>query len=217
MSNKLSIWIGIVSSVVTIALTVLNYNLNKQMTEAQIEIDRIEAELKIKSQALEESREKTERYEFVYKVLPDILNKDKTQVVLTTNLISLALTEEEAQKLFVGLSNSEDAKVQDIGKTAMQGIAREKSNYQTAIEFEKDGFDYLIFGDIENAIQSFDAAEKAYPTFHSVYGISRLLKKNKDQWSDMNVRKSVYNQIINEYSWKAPSSAISELRKLSEN
>ena len=29
MSNKLSIWIGIISSVVTIALTVLNYNLNK--------------------------------------------------------------------------------------------------------------------------------------------------------------------------------------------
>lgn len=217
MSNKLSIWIGIISSVVTIALTILNYNLNKKISEAEIEISRIETELKQKSLELDASREKTERYEFVYKVLPDILNKDKTQVVLTTNLISLALTEEEANKLFVGLSNSDDEKVQSIGKTAMKGIAREKSNYQTAIEYEKDGFDFLISGDIENAIQSFDAAEKAYPTFHSVYGISRLLKKNKDKWSDESVRKSVYNRIVAEYSWKAPSGSISELRKITEN
>ena len=195
-------------------MTVLNYNLNREIESSKIRLEEMKLELEAKTHDLEVSREKTERYEFVYKVLPDILNKDKTQVVLTTNLISLALTDEEANKLFVGLSNSDDEKVQNIGKTAIQGIAREKSNYQSAIEFEKEGFEYLISGDIENAIQSFDAAEKAYPTFHSVYGISRVLKKNKDQWSDESARKSVYSQIVDQHSWKAPPEYIKKLKEL---
>ncbi len=214
MSNKLSIWIGIISSVITIALTILNYNLNREIETTRLRLDEMEMELKAKTHDLDVSREKTDRYEFVYKILPDILKKDQTQVTLTTNLITLALTDEEAKKLFVGLSNSEDEKVQNIGKTAIEGIAREKSNYISAVEFSKAGFEAMVSGDIDGAIKGFESAEAVYPTFQSAYDIARLLKRNKDQWSDVNVRKSVYNQIATEYSWKAPQEYISKLKEL---
>jgi hypothetical protein len=213
MSNKLSIWIGIISSVVTIALTILNFNLNKEIQQTELKLKVLETELKQKSHELDVSREKTERYEFVYKVLPDILNKDKEQVILTTNLITLALTDEEANKLFVGLSNSEDENVQVIGKAAIENITREKSNYVSAIELSKEAFDAMISGDIDKAIRLLDEVEKVYPTFGSIYEINRLLKRNRNRWSDMEVRKSVYNQIIKNYSWKVPPEYVSKLRE----
>lgn len=215
MSNKLSIWIGIISSAVTILLTVFNFMLNKEIQKTELELKRVETELKQKSFELDVSREKTDRYEFVYKVLPDLINNDKEHVVLVTNLIALALTDEEAQKLFMGLSNSEDKNIQNIGVAAIQSINKEKSNFISAEEFEKAGFEALINGDIDLAIQSFEAAEKVYPSYHQAYEIARLLRRNKDRLNEPETRRSVYLQIANELGWKAPTEYIIKLKEMS--
>ena len=144
MTEKIGAWIGLISTSITILLTVLNYQLNSRLQEAEAALKNAEASLTIVKTELEVSREKTERYEFVNKLLPDLLVEDSTRVILTSNLITLVMSEEEAKKLFAGLSSSKDQKAQAAGRTGLETF---KNRQELARELELQGIDALIAGD----------------------------------------------------------------------
>jgi len=125
MTEKLSAWTAVLSSIITVGLTVYNATLNTKIQQAKVDLTRVQTEINQKYAELEVRKERTSRYEFVNKLLPDVLKKDRSQVTLTTNLISLALTEEEARKLFDGFQISQDINVQEVGKIGHESLNKQ--------------------------------------------------------------------------------------------
>lgn len=213
MSDKISVWIGITSSIITISLSVLNYNLNEKIQQTEMTIRAIETNLKLKAHELEVSKEKTARYEFINKLMPDLLKQDKNQVILTTNLIALALNEEETANLFRGFANSEQENIKTLGEIGIQGIKENRNKYKIALEHEEEAFDFMLKGEYQKAIASFESAENIYPSFHQVYEIARLLRKEKANMGNESVKEKVFKRIINDYSWKAPEKYLLKLKE----
>ncbi|MDV6252312.1 hypothetical protein [Vibrio sp. EA2] len=219
MSDKITVWIGVGSSIITIILSVMNFNLNAEMQEIDAYVKKVEADLKQKTYELEKSRENTSRYEFINKLMPDLLADDEKHVVLTTNLIALVLDESETEQLFNGLASSKEENVSNVGKIGIEtinSVQENKSKYQSAIEYEAKAFDALVNQDFVNAIKYLDMAEKVYPSFHQVYEIKNLLKENIDNIQDEKTKAAVLREIVFELSWKAPQPQLSQLRKMVE-
>ncbi|OPY64338.1 MAG: hypothetical protein A4E63_03567 [Syntrophorhabdus sp. PtaU1.Bin050] len=216
MTGKLGAWIGVVSSIVTIGLTIYNAALNTRIQQTELQLKQVESEIRKKSQELEERKERTARYEFVNKLLPDILKNEKAQVILTTNLISLALTEEEARKLFDGFQLSQDKNVQEVGKIGSENLDKQRQRLRTALSHEAAAFEALIAGDYHKALSEFEATEAVYPTFHQAYEISRLLRQNLNTMSESKSRKDVFKRIVAQYSYGAPSQYLQKLDELSK-
>lgn len=216
MTGKLGVWIGIISSIVTIGLTIYNAALNTRIQQTELQLKQVESEIRKKSQELEERKERTARYEFVNKLLPDVLKNEKAQVILTTNLISLALTEEEARKLFDGFQLSQDKNVQEVGKIGSENLDKQRQRLRSALSHEAAAFEALIAGDYQKALSEFETAETVYPTFHQAYEISRLLRQNLNTMGESKNRKDVFKRIVAQYSYGAPSQYLQKLDELSK-
>jgi len=212
MQNKIGIWIGIISSLATIALAILTYSLNSQKQDVELKLEEAKSQLDEKKYLIELSKEKTERCEFVNKLLPEVLKKDKLNVTLATNLIKLTLTEREADSLFAGFASSNDPKVKEIGTNEILSI---KKQAETASALEKKGFDALVSGRYTDAVEAFESADRTYPTFHQVYEISGLLRKYKNQLNNETIKKQVFKKIVSDYGWKAPQEYLDKLTELS--
>jgi len=114
--NRISIWLGIVTSVITVALTVYTaYNKSK--------IDLLEDKLKERTTTIEESREKVERYKWVFSLYNDLTDTDARKSKFTGALITLALTDSESTKLFSGLQASSDKVLQNLGKNGLVTVS----------------------------------------------------------------------------------------------
>lgn len=219
MSDKITVWIGVCSSIITIILSVMNFNLNAEMKEIDAYVKKVEADLKQKTFELEKSKENTSRYEFINKLMPDLLVDDKKHVVLTTNLIALVLDESETEQLFNGLASSTEENVSSVGKigiATITSVQENKSKYQSAIEYEAKAFDALVSKDFANAINYLDLAEEVYPSFHQVYEIKNLLQENIANLHDENTQAAVLKKIVFELSWKAPQPQLSQLKEMVE-
>lgn len=216
MREQLGAWIAVISSIVTIGLTVYNTTLNAKIQKTELQLKQVETEIKRQSQELEVRREKTSRYEFVNKLLPDILKKDKAQVILTTNLITLALTEEEAKKLFDGFQSSRDKDIQEVGRIGTENLDKQRERVRLALAHEAAAFEALIGSDYQKALSEFEATDRVYPTFHQAYEIARLLRQNLSTMNDSNFRKSVFRRIVTEFSYGAPPKYIEKIDELSK-
>ncbi len=81
-----------------------------------------------------------------------------------------------------------------------------------ALQFEKDGFNALINNQFTIALDKFMKAEKASPSFHMAYEISRLLKSEKANLENPAIQRKIKKQIIDKYSWRAPVDLLKKLR-----
>lgn len=95
---------------------------------------------------------------------------------------------------------------------------KEDSNIESAHRYEKDGFNYLLNKDINNAIKSFRKSENSYNGFHSVYEIANYLEKNKSKLStnDELIWKKSYSTLLNNYSWKMPEDIKSSFQEITK-
>lgn len=213
--GKATVFIGIASSLVTIVLTIFNTYTKARIdaNDEQLKDKQVELDLKIKQQSaqLEQSRDRTARYTFVHSLFPELSGDPKKQE-LTVNLIRLSLTDDEATKLFSGFSSSADKTVQKAGSTGIAIITNEKSKLQDAAEREREGFQALVEGKYEQAAAAFEASEQAYPTYHVVYELARLLRSHKADWNNPSAMKPVLQQIVSKYSYGAPPDLLDQLR-----
>lgn len=216
-TGKISAWIGVVSSVITVVLTVFNTGTKWQIDAADQRLKEREQELEAKFQErtaiIEESKEKTSRYTFVKTLFQDLESNDSKKQALTINLIRLTLTEGEAERFFRGFTNSQNQTLQKVGNEGIAVIQKEKSSAQLATEKEREGFLYLRDDKFDDALTSFETAEKAFPTYHNVNEIANLLRKEKTNFSNPEIKKSILIRIINEYSWGMPDDIKEQLRK----
>lgn len=92
---------------------------------------------------------------------------------------------------------------------------KNNANLDFALQYEMEGFNYLLNKEINNAIKSFRKSENSFNGFHSVYEIAVFLEKNKTKLSTKNelVWKQAYSTLLNEYSWKMPEDIKSKLEE----
>ena len=111
-TNNVSVWLGVITSIITVALTIYTaYNKAK--------IDSLEDKLKERSATVEESREKVDRYKWVFSLYNDLTDTDKRKSKFAGSLITLALTDAESKKLFNGLQTTSDKVLQNLGKNGL--------------------------------------------------------------------------------------------------
>lgn len=142
--GRVSAWIAAISTIVTLGLTAFNavtsHNIDKQKMVFEKEKTRLKAietniaELEVKSKiALEQARENFTRYEFVHKMLPNVLSKDSKERLFSENLILLTLSEDEAEKLFEGLKGSGEKKAKEAGTSGLNALRTVRKERQSKI------------------------------------------------------------------------------------
>jgi hypothetical protein len=120
---KLTVPLGLVSTLLTLTLTVLNAYWSREIsaTDQRLKVQAAELEakkldLERQNLALTEGKERMARYAFVQSLFGSVLSeRDIGQRTLAVNLINLTLTESEATKLFAGLQTSTDKRAQEVG------------------------------------------------------------------------------------------------------
>lgn len=124
-------WMGIVSTVVTVLLTTANAYWSRQIAatdqrlrDKAAELEEKKLDLQVREFGLSEGKERMARYTFVQSLFPSLLNdKDPGHRTLSINLINLALTPNEAERLFDGLKASSDKRAQQVGAEGSDLVA----------------------------------------------------------------------------------------------
>ncbi|MFV8448422.1 hypothetical protein ACPV47_09155 [Vibrio jasicida] len=83
----------------------------------------------------------------------------------------------------------------------------ESGRLEKVESLERDGFEAILKRDVEAAIKFFSSAERAWPDFHNVSEIKRLLVANKSSLLDTNNDlewKNTIRTILKSYSWGMP-------------
>lgn len=123
--EKVSFWIGIIGTVTTLVLTIWNANTKMEIDKREAELKSLEIMLKERSTGVEESKERVERYKWVFSLFPNLNGEDLQEKNFAINLIRLALTKDEAQQLFSGLQASSDTTLQSLGQKGINVIESE--------------------------------------------------------------------------------------------
>lgn len=82
----------------------------------------------------------------------------------------------------------------------------------TARTEERKGFQSMLAGDYDAAIEAFEAADEAYPTYNNAYELARILRRNKTQMKDEARKKEVFKTIAEQYSYRAPKDLLEKVR-----
>ena len=92
-----------------------------------------------------------------------------------------------------------------------QTIAKLIPGASNTPELERQGFEALLAKDIRAARDAFRAAEKAWPEYHNVAEIARVLdtllkpgQPGQDGILGPTSLKALYNQVLRDYSWGMP-------------
>lgn len=121
---RLSTGVALAGSVITIVLTVWNAQTKQQIDqrEAQLKVQTaaLDAELRQRSTNIEESKERVDRYKWVYGLVPDLSATDAAKRNAALAMVRLALTKAEAEGLLAGLQQSPNEQVREA---AQQGVA----------------------------------------------------------------------------------------------
>lgn len=116
--------VGVAGSVVTVALTVWNAQIKQQIDQREADLKSqtaaLDAELRRRSPNLEESKERVERYKWVYGLVPELSAQDGTKRNAALAMVRLALSKEEAEGLLAGLQQSPN---EEVRKAAVQSVA----------------------------------------------------------------------------------------------
>ena len=80
------------------------------------------------------------------------------------------------------------------------------SDFNSAQTWEKQGFQYLLNKDVDNAILAFINSENEYNSYHQVYEIAKYLTNNRLKLIDPNNThwKITFKKIGTDYSWGMP-------------
>lgn len=147
--GKAGKWLALVSAAVTISLTVLNSYWSREINKVDQNLKIRESELKEQQLLLDAGKEKLARYAFVYNLFDGVLNQDQAQKTLTINLITLALTEKEAEQLFSGLQASSNQQARDVGTLGSDVIV-----LQSLVAQMNDAVKKNRIGAVESLIQN---------------------------------------------------------------
>jgi hypothetical protein len=150
-TNTITAWIGVITSVITIILTIYT-------TSNKVRLDQLETDFKDRSTKIEESKERVERYKWVYSLYSDLNNTDKRKKNFTVGLITLALNDAESKKLFSALQTSNDTLLQSVGQSGLKVLKAADNADITALVSKIDTSSKA------DRLKAVDELEKSYTT-----------------------------------------------------
>lgn len=220
-ANRVGVILGVISTLFTIVVAIFGFNIDNrlketelQLTTAQTKLVQVDAKTKEISSGVEVSRDRTERIQFVNSILPKLIDGDEKEKILVSNMISLTLSEEEAEKLFLGLASSDNDDISGAGKEAIKTVNKTKS--EVARTYELLGIDALIDGDMAAALTYYLKAEQTFPQYHWAYEISNLIRENKDSLTHPEIQKRIRRKVSTDHSAYIPADKLNELKSLSQ-
>ncbi len=92
-------------------------------------------------------------------------------------------------------------------------IQTKLSKYDQAQKLERDGFNYILAGDMKKAEAAFNEIEEIYPSYHQAYEISRYLKLNSGFYTDPRGITEIQRKIVKDYTWKAPQDLVKNIER----
>lgn len=138
----------------------------------------------------------------------DFYNSDLQSKIKSGDLQGAAKIVSAAQMVNSGISNN------IIAAARQDEVAYKKiQNVQLAVQKERQGFEALLAGKDDEAVADFRASDEAYPTYHQVFELARLLTSRKKELSDPVGRRAVFKTILDHYSYGMPDDIRSELAK----
>jgi len=219
LASKVTSWVGVISVLATLIMTVMNYKVKNQIDEESLELNKrkqdFEEIVRLRTQEIEESRENIARYKFVYDILANVSNKNENNRAVLVNVARLALKPVEEAKLFASLAGSSNAAAAQVGEIGVATITTEKKSLAQARVKEREGFEALIEGNYKKAFKAFEDSEKAYNSYHQVYELGRLVKQRLNDLEHRDRRKEVFKLIVSEYSYGAPKDLLAKLKAMS--
>lgn len=196
--------VGLFTAVSTLWLNLSNSELKTRLDEAGLALKRQEQEfdqrLRDRASALEESRERVARYDFVSRTLSGVdPGGDPYKLTLAVNIVRLALSAEEQSGLFANLELAPDPKAKQVGRVAQEALGQSRTN---ARKLQNDGFEALTRGDLETARAAFDRAEAQAPGEGVSYEMGRLLRRTPS--ADPKAEQTMLQQVKKSYLQFAP-------------
>jgi len=138
----------------------------------------------------------------------------KIESSLSTGNVELAARIVSAATTIGGSAADEVVKSVANDKNQAERIQGFKTKSQEAAQNEREGFERLISGDYEGAMNAFKAAENAYHSYHQVYELARLIKEKKSELGDPNKRKDFLQVIVTQFAYGAPQDLMERLRAI---
>lgn len=187
--------------IVVAALVFSFYYLNKQVEKSELldtQISEKENRVEDLDRELSEKQQKLNLTEKVCKDYQDAVEKDSPKAAK----IALEQTIEnnpKAAQVINDIKTSTSEKIQ---------IARAK---------EREGFQALIDGDYERAISALQASEDVYNSYNQVYELARFLRKNKEFLKDPTKRPAIFQQIVKQFPYGAPTDLWAQVKLIAEN
>lgn len=122
-----------------------------------------------------------------------------------SNAVEINTSMQQVQQNVVQLS-------QRIGSPVASESDR-ATRFKRATQKEREGFEYLLAGEYDRAIEAFEDTEIIYPAFHQVYEIGRLLRGNRSKLDIPDERRKIFHEIVKKYSWETPPDLLLELKE----
>lgn len=125
--ERLTLWIGVTGSVITMMLTLYNYRTKTQIDDAEARLKVVQADVATKAEQREAFKEKVSRYTWIRSLFPDLVDeKDEKKRNFTVSLVRLSLEPKEAEDLFAALQASASKELQIVGRTGLNAIENEQ-------------------------------------------------------------------------------------------
>lgn len=118
----------------------------------------------------------------------------------------------EVEKKITSLEQTTQATAENLDRSESPATITFRGKLATAKEKEREGFQNLIEGDYDEAIQSFQESDDSFNTYNNVYDIAKLLRENKEHLSEPTVKKEVFKTIVNKHAYGAPPDLFKEVK-----
>jgi hypothetical protein len=174
-------------------------NLTAQLEAKKIKEDELADKLQKSQEAIAElrrlQREKPEKAEEINKKL----------LAAKIDAVKIDSSMQQVEQNVAQLS-------QRIGAPVVSESAR-STRLKRATQKEREAFESLLSGEYDRAIEAFEETEIIYPTFHQVYEIGRLLRRNRSKLDIPDERRKIFIEIAQKHSYGAPRDLLFEIRK----
>lgn len=126
--DKITIWIGVISSVITISLTIVNTIIQNRIQDKDRELKNWEMRLKEDQKNLEASKEKVSRYSWIQKLIPDLIDDNALYFLSHTDATAWSPQQiTEAQSVISRLETRHSQGMAPMGAQTMDAFREFKS------------------------------------------------------------------------------------------
>jgi len=111
------------------------------------------------------------------------------------------------------INNNVKRELSQVRSQTIEPILTQRINGNSASFNERRGFEAILKQDVNEAIRGFSAARKAWPEYHNVAELEKILEKEKTTLNNALAWKNLKKTILQKYSWGMPRDIRTRFKK----